>query len=502
MGSSWIVILLLAGPLTIGAQETGLTMLWYRAPARTWNEALPIGNGRLGAMVYGDPAARHLQLNENSVWSGERHFNPAPQVKENLPAVRKLLFEGNYEEAQALAEKTMTTPKDPRYGHYQPLGHLRLAFDPFGGEATGYRRQLDLERAVATVTFRAGDATFTREYFASAPEQVLVARLSCDKPGRLSFKLDLSREKEAVTRDEGDDQLRMSGQCSLNGSKFHAHLKVIQQGGTRTVKENALRVERADSVTILLAANTDYYGKDPEGRNAEHLAKAAAATDLLGAHVADYQKLFRRVTLDLGRTDAAALPTDERLKNIAKGADDPQLATLYFQFGRYLLISSSRPGWLPANLQGLWNDSYTPSWFSDYTININTQMNYWPAEVANLSECHEPLFDLIEMLREPGRQTARERYGCRGFVLSTRTNPWGCTDLRASASLLYQDAAAWLCLSAESWSGRSRLLASSACNRSAAVETAMGLDPWRQDVHCSPPGRCSILAKRRSFGKP
>jgi alpha-L-fucosidase 2 len=504
-------------------------VLWYGQPAQKWTEALPLGNGRLGAMVFGDPTAEHLQLNENTVWSGQRHFHPQPELKQNLSAVRQLLFDGKYVEAQALAEKTMTTPKDPRYGHYQPLGDLRLTFDPWGAPVAGYRRQLDLDRAVATISFRVGDATFTREAFASAPDQVIVVRLTCDKPGRLSCRIDLGRAKEATTRVSeagssrirensgaghggeqsphppnshefgyfgskcatsmihvvGNDELLLSGECPFGGVEFLARLKVVAEGGTLAATGESLRLDRADAATMFLAANTDYCAGaaepqpsrtglqarpaksakladgpgdpsyeiasrqrrlpgDAAALSAAQIEQATAKpyADLLAAHLADYQKLFQRVTLDLGPTADPSLPTNERLQH----PDDPALAALYFQFGRYLLISSSRPGNLPANLQGLWNDSFTPPWFSDYTININTQMNYWPAEVCNLSECHEPLFDLIDMLREPGRQTAKERYGCRGIVLSTRTNPWGCTDLRASASLLFHDAAAWLSL--------------------------------------------------------
>ncbi len=419
-------------------------VLSYLQPAQQWTEALPLGNGRLGAMVFGDPTKEHFQLNENTVWSGQRHDNPQPELRENLPAVRQLLFAGKYTEAQALAEKTMTTPKDPRYGHYQPLGDLHLDLDSWDTPVTGYRRQLDLDRAVATTSFRVGDATFTREAFASVADQVLVIRLTCDKPGRLSCRIDLGRAKDATTRAVGQDGLLLSGECPFGGVKFHAQLKVVAEGGSLSDRGDALRLDRADAATILVAANTNYYGQDPAELSAAQSERAAAKphAELLAAHLADYQKRFRRVTLDLGPAAEAGLPTNQRLRH----PDDPAVAALYFQFGRYLLLSSSRPGNLPANLQGLWNDSFTPPWFSDFTININTEMNYWPAEVCNLTECHEPLFDLIDMLREPGRQTARERYGCRGFVLSTRTNPWGCTDLRASASLLYHDAAAWLSL--------------------------------------------------------
>lgn len=439
-----IVFLVNAATIT-GAEPL---LLWYREPARNWNEALPLGNGRLGAMVFGDPKAELLQLNESSVWSGCRHDNLRPEVRENLAAVRQLLFDGKYSEAEALAEKTMTTPRDPRYGAYQPLGDLKIDLDLPEGKTTDYRRQLDLNRAVATTTFQQGDAKFTREAFCSAVDQVVAVRLTCDHPGRVAMRVRLDRAHDALANLVGDDQIVLDGRCPQEGSQFHARLKVACEGGVCEADGKSLRVKKADAVTLFLVAGTNYRGDDPTIACASQLEKAMKKpyAELLAAHVADYQRLFRRVSLNLGESSASHLPTNERLEQLRKGSDDPALAALYFQFGRYLLISSSRPGGLAANLQGLWNASYTPPWFSDYTININTEMNYWPAEVCNLAECHEPLFDLVEMLREPGRRTARDRFGCRGFVLSTRTNPWGCTDLRATAGLLWYDSAAWLAL--------------------------------------------------------
>ena len=418
--------------------------LEYGEPARKWTEALPLGNGCLGAMVFGGTTNEHFQLNENTVWSGQSYYTPTPQMRENLPAVRQLIFAGKYAEAQALAEKTMTLPKDPRYGNYQPLGDLFLNLEGLETPVTDYRRELDLDRAMATTTFRAGHATFTRQAFASAPDHVLVIQLASDQPGRLSGTLRLTRAKEATTLAVGSDQLQLSGQCPFGGVKFIARLKAVSDGGAISRAGDSLRFDHANRVTLILAANTDYDHPDPAAVSAAQVESAGTQSfeQLMTSHLTDYQKLFRRVTLDLGHTALTERPTLERLRH----PEDPSLAALYFQYGRYLLISSSRPGGLPANLQGLWNDSFAPPWFSDYTININLQMNYWPAEVANLSECAEPLFDFVEKLREPGRRNARERYGCRGFVLSTRTTPWGNTDLRASSGLLYHDAAAWLTL--------------------------------------------------------
>ncbi len=406
-----------AAPLP-AAGTSGLT-LWYRQPARKWEEALPLGNGRLGAMVHGGVREEWLQLNESSVWSGQRYYIDKPEVKENLPRVRELLFAGEYAEAQALVERTMTIKPDPRYGSYKPLGDLHISFDLPAGEVSNYRRELDLDGAIATTTFTLSGTAYRRTVFASAPAQLLVIRLE----GAGKFQLKLDRQKEFETVTESDGTLHLSGRCDHGGVEFHALLK------------------RVDERTLLLAANTNFKLTDPLGECRRQLAAAPPYEKLLAEHQADYRKYFRRVSLELAAPDTNALPTDERLKQ-----PDPQLAALYFQFGRYLLVSSSRPGGLPANLQGIWNPLFTPPWFSDYTININAEMNYWLAEPANLSELAAPLFDFIESLREPARHNARVRFGARGLALSTRTSVWGNTDLRGSAGLLWYDSAAWLAL--------------------------------------------------------
>jgi alpha-L-fucosidase 2 len=421
-------------------------LLWYRQPAANWNEALPVGNGRLGGMVFGGIKSELIQLNESSVWSGQRYYIEKPEVRENLPQVRQLLFDGKLSEAQALVEKFMTTKPDQRYGSYQPLGDLRITFGKLDGEVTDYRRQLDLDTAVARTSFVIDGARHTREVFASAADKVLVVRLTCERPGRISAKVELARQAGGEILAEGNNELILSGQCPEGGSVFRAYLKVTTEGGKVSASGAALQIENANAATLILAANTNFYKPDPDRLCREQIDRAAAKplAKLLEAHVADHQSIFRRVDIDLGRTDAAALPTDERLKRIKTAGGDPQLEALFFQYGRYLLISSSRPGSLPANLQGIWNPLTKPPWFSDYTININAEMNYWPAEVANLSECHQPLLDFIESLREPARRAAKERYGCRGTTLSTRTTPWGASDLRGSAGLLWQDGMAWL----------------------------------------------------------
>jgi alpha-L-fucosidase 2 len=419
--------------------------LWYRQPATNWHEALPVGNGRLGALVFGGVRKELLQLNEDSVWSGHRYYTEKPEVHENLSRVRTLLFAGKYGEAQALADKSMSTKPDPRYGAYQPLGDLNLDFSLPTGSATNYERELHLDSALVRTTFEIGGVKYAREVFASGPDQVLVVRLTADKPGAISFKAGLARSADAKLRSEPENILVLSGQCPEGGSQFRAYLKALNTGGLSSAADGQITVTNADSVTLLLAANTDYYRPDPDKQCREQLELASAKTffELQKAQQSDHAALFDRVRLNL-IPDPSNLPTDERLRQIQSGVSDPGFCALYFQYGRYLLISSSRSGSLPANLQGLWNPLFQPPWFSDYTININAQMNYWPAETANLSECANPLFDLIDALQEPGRKTAQERYGCRGTVLSTRTNPWGNTDLRGSAGLLWQEGMAWL----------------------------------------------------------
>ena len=405
-----------------------------------------MGNGRLGAMVFGGVSKELIQLNEDSVWSGHRYYTEKPEVRENIPRVRELLFAGKHSEAQALVDKYMTTKPDARYGAYQPLGDLSLDFNLPPGEVRDYRRELRLDLALAKTTFEIDGVQFTREVFASAPDQVLVIHLTASKPGMISFKTSLERASDAQVRIEPENILVLGGQCPEGGSHFRAYMKVLASGGETSAMDGQISVANADSATLVLAANTNYYRPDPDKNCREQIEKGSAKSfaDLKKSQQADHKSLFDRVKIDLGvgRND---LPTDQRLQRIREGHSDPAFCALYFQYGRYLMVSSSRPGSLPANLQGIWNPHFQPPWFSDYTINVNAQMNYWPVETANLSECALPLFDLIDALQEPGRKTAQERYGCRGTVLSTRTNPWGNTDLRGGGGLLWQEAMAWLC---------------------------------------------------------
>jgi alpha-L-fucosidase 2 len=421
--------------------------LWYREPARTWHEALPVGNGRIGALVHGGTDSELLHLNEGSVWSGRAAYVEKPEVLQNLPRLRELLFAGKYAEAEALAKKHLTTTPRPDYGSYQPLGDLRLEFATDIAHARDYRRELNLDTAVARTTFKRGSVTHTREVFSSAPAGALVIRLTASRPGLVTFRALLGRIG-AVTRADGTDAVMMTGRCAEGGTEFAVGLRALADGGRVTATDNALAVEGANSVTLVLTVGTSYYHADPAAaaRVALNQATGRSHAELLADHTRDHQSLFRRVALDLGGTDVAtaALPTDERLRRAAVGGADPGLMALYFSYGRYLLIASSRAGSLPANLQGLWNPLPTPPWFSDYTINVNTQMNYWPAEVAGLAECHQPLLALAEKLVPLAQRTARERFGAGGLALSTRTTIWGRSDLRGSTGIFWPQAPAWL----------------------------------------------------------
>ncbi|HEY8152204.1 MAG TPA: glycoside hydrolase N-terminal domain-containing protein, partial [Vicinamibacteria bacterium] len=410
-------------------------VLFYRQPAKEWVEALPIGNGRLGGMVFGGVPAERIQLNEDTFWSGGPYDAINPEALPYLPKVRELIRDGRYKEAQDLAdEKLMGRPRHLQA--YQPLGDLRLAFEGHE-QPTDYRRELDLDRAVVRVRYRIGSTTFTREVFSSAPDHSIVVRLTADGPEKLRLLVTLDSKQPFAVRPLPPRGLLMTGRWRGDLTKPEDHLKLSRglqarwygeglafairiaaeaRGGRVEVDEKGLHVVAAESVTVRLAAATSFRGRDPEAACADALRAQRPYGERLARHVADHRSLFRRVRLDLGSTERDALPTDERLAAVRGGAVDPGLAATYFQYGRYLLIASSRPGTQPANLQGLWNDEVNPPWGSKYTININTEMNYWPAEVTNLAECHEPLFDLIEELREPGRRTARAHYGARGFV--------------------------------------------------------------------------------------
>lgn len=377
-----------------------------------------------------------------------------PDALAHLPVVRQLLAEGKLAEAHRLASMTLTgTPESQR--HYEPLGDLFLSFDHDTAEQ--YRRELNLRDAVAVVRYRAGGVQYKRECFASEPDRIIAMRITGDQPGAVSFRLRLARGGQryldSLKAEDGCKLMMKSQSGGPDGIGACTLLSVKSVGGSvRTLGENVL-VEGANTAFVYLTAATTFRSEDPEAVCRRVIANADGRTfeQIYADHVSDYRRLFDRVQLALGAEEAnllSALPTDERLSAFRSGAHDPGLIALYFQYGRYLLISSSRPGSLPANLQGIWNDRFLPPWDSKFTININTQMNYWPAETCNLSECHLPLFDLIERMRANGRETARRMYGCEGFVAHHNTDLWGDTapqDIYMPATV-WPMGAAWLCL--------------------------------------------------------
>lgn len=451
----------------------GNSTIWFDKPAESWNEALPIGNGRLGGMIYGKPYTELIQLNEDSVWYGGPMCRNNPSAKKYLSQIRKLIFEGRIGEAQDLCAFALSgTPEEQR--HYEPLGNLYLLFEGREGKITDYVRKLSISDAVAQVSFNWDGVFYTRQMLASYPSGVIAVHLSADRPGSVSFHTQLARGEATwdyapyqsqtfrhpdynsyVDRCEaiGDDTTVMEGQCGGKGAvSFCCALKVIADGGSTYAIGNSIIVKNADSALVLLAADTTFREKDPEQSARQRLDRAAGLgwEELLKEHKQDYRSLYDRVQLRLTERTcvAAMLPTPERVKAFQKDESDQELLELFFQYGRYLLIASSRPGSLPANLQGIWNGEMNPVWGSKYTININAQMNYWPAETCNLSECHLPLIAHIERMKENGRKTARDMYGCNGFMAHHNTDIWGDTAPQdvCLSSTYWVMGAAWLCL--------------------------------------------------------
>lgn len=413
----------------------GEMKLWYNKPASNWNEALPIGNGRIGAMVFGSPRQERLQLNEETVWAGGPNNNIKADAKEVIPKLRELLFAGKYKEAQELADKEME-PWGNSGMPYQLVGDLLIDF-PSHANYKSYYRDLNIEEAVASVTYEADGVKYKREMFTSFPDQVLIVRLTADKPGKITFDASFtSPMNHELYTEEG--KLILSGtsgdrEDQKGKVKFQAQVKALAEGGTVSTVSNKIRVSKANSVTLYISMASNF--KSYKDLSGDANIKAAAFINqavkknyasALKTHIAAYKTYFERVTLDLGVTDAVNKPTDTRIAEFSE-ADDPHLAALYFQFGRYLLISSSQPGTQPANLQGIWNDKVSPPWGSKYTININTEMNYWPAEVTNLSELHSPLFDMLKDLSVTGRESATRIYGAKGWMLHHNTDIWRIT---------------------------------------------------------------------------
>lgn len=429
--------------------------LWYRQPARQWTDALPVGNGRIGAMVFGGVNREQLQLNEDTLWGGGPYDPVNPQAKAALPQVRQLVFDGQYRQAGNLINsKVIARPSSEM--PYETAGDLILIF-PDSASVENYRRDLNLDTAVATTEYTDGGTHFTRQVFASPVDQVIVVRLTADKKGSISFATGFNTPQKVIYGTESGNTLVMRGtNASASGIKgaltFQVRARVLADGGTVSANTNSISVTNADSVTILIALATSYKSYDDVSGDPEKIVKEQIATasresfdKLIAAHIKEHQRLFRRVALDLGTSDAMKLPTDERIRNFHNG-NDPQFAVLYFQFGRYLLISSSRPGGQPANLQGLWNDSMSPPWQSKYTININTEMNYWPAEECNLGECVEPLISMVKDLSVTGARTAKEMYGAGGWVAHHNTDLWRATaPIDFADSGMWPSGGAWLC---------------------------------------------------------
>ena len=440
------LVWLAAAPAVLSAgapPEAPATALWFNHPAEKWENALPVGNGRLGAMVFGRTDEETIQLNEDTYWSGGPYSTTVPGGYSALPEIRRLLFDGQLIQAHRLfGRHLMGYPVEQQ--KYQSMGNLVLTF-PAGGAHAGYRHELDLDTAVVTTAYERDGTRHRREVFSSPVDQVVVVRLTVDPPGRLSFTVQLRGDRNQAHSNYATDYFRMDAEgpdglvvrgrsadyLGVAGRlRYTARLRAIADGGSIVVADDGLRIRDASSVTLLIAAATSFVdykdaGADPDAR-VETVLRAAQARSydaLKAAHIAEHQRFFRRVRLDLGETPDSALPTDERLRKF-DGANDPALAALLFQFGRYVLISSSRPGTQPANLQGIWNRDMNPMWDSKYTSNINTEMNYWPAEVANLTECAEPLFKMIRELTDQGSAVAKEHYGARGWVHHQNTDIW------------------------------------------------------------------------------
>lgn len=423
--------------------------LWYKQPAELWEEALPIGNGRLGAMVCGRVQKETIYLNEDSVWYGNSIDRINEDALPNLDLVRALIFDGEIKEAEDLLRKAFSgTPQSQR--PFQPLGQLDLTFHGIAKEVEQYERKLDLSTGICTTSFSAGDVKYHREIFSSYMDKAIIMRLSCNKKGSLNFDLLLTRERfyDGVGK-LNDKAIFMEGNLGKGGVEFITGVGVSAQGGKIRCVGEHLVVEGADEVILYLGADTSFYVKNPR-ESLEHILNhlpTVSYEELKKRHVEDFSSIMNRVSLNLKDSDLSKLPTNERKDAFGKGAKDDSFAALYFQFGRYLLLSSSRPGSLPTNLQGIWNNEMKPSWDSKYTININTEMNYWPAQMCNLSECHLPLFDHLERMVISGKETARKMYGCRGFCAHHNTDLWADSapqDIYIPATYWTQGGA-WLC---------------------------------------------------------
>ena len=420
--------------------------LWYRQPATAWEEALPVGNGRIGAMVFGDPLNEHLQLNEESIWAGSRINNNNPKALKTLPFLQKAIFESRYKDALKLAgENFLGTP--PNIRSYQPLGDLFIDYE-WDGTPENYSRELNLSSGIATTTFTVTGKEVTEQVFASAPGNIIIVHISSKDGLPLSASFRMSRDKDAVIKANGNGVVQLSGQIidlddpgsGPGGAhmKFAGELRVSAGNGETTAMNDIVRVTHAREITVRLTAATDYNidlldfdrSVDPAAtcRTILDRTEGISYKELLNSHLKEFQQMFDRVSLSFGQDSLSVKPTDERLAGVKTGDTDNGLISLYFQYGRYLLMSSSRtPAVLPANLQGIWNRQMNAPWNSDFHTNINLQMNYWPAEVCNLSETSEKLTSFMEKLVVPGSVTAREMYGTKGWTIHHLTDPFGRT---------------------------------------------------------------------------
>jgi alpha-L-fucosidase 2 len=446
------------------APATRDMVLWYRQPAQRWLEAMPMGNGLLGVMVYGGIQKERIALNESSFWSGRPHDYDSPDAFKYLPQIRDLVFAGKFEEAEKMADEHFYGVPAAQQA-YQPLGDLLLSFDGVE-QTTDYRRELDMETGVAKITFRAGEAAFTREVFVSYPDRVMVIRLACDKPGRISVQAQFkSPYLESTNATIG--KLVMDGcwkgpipvknwliaPVDGRGLRFQAGLVAIPEGGWSAAGEGSVGILRANAGTFIVAAATSYVNYhdisgDPAAACAKVLAGVAGKdyATLRRRHEQDFRGLMGRVHLKVGDPAMNEKPIEERLRAMKAGGRDANLEALAFQAGRYFLACSSRAGGQPANLQGIWNESVSPSWGSKYTININTEMNYWPAEVCNLAECHQPLFDMLKDIAVTGAKTAKVYYNCGGWVTHHNIDLWrGTAPVDAARFGMWPMGGAWLC---------------------------------------------------------
>ncbi|MXP26239.1 glycoside hydrolase family 95 protein [Altererythrobacter indicus] len=430
--------------------------LWYRQPAQEWVEALPVGNGRIGAMVFGGIGTERLQLNEDTLWSGGPYDPVNPRANAALPEVRRLIEAGDYAAAQELANaELIATPASQMA--YQTMGDLMLTIG--SGEtddAQDYERDLNLDSAIASTRFTVGGVHYTRQIIASPHHQVLAIHITADQPTALNLKAALLTPHKASWRVEnGEIHLighNGDGPDTPGALRFSTRVAAIPEGGALAVRDNALVLEGASSVTLFIAMATSYRRfDDPEGdpkavtARQIHNARNISFAEMAQRTAYEHRRLYRRVSLDLGTDAAASLPTDERLRR-NESSPSASLAALYFQYGRYLLIASSRPGSQPANLQGIWNESVNPPWGSKYTININTEMNYWPAEITGLGECVAPLVEMVRDLAVTGTRTARSMYGARGWVAHHNTDLWRATAPIDGAQWgLWPMGGAWLC---------------------------------------------------------